>query len=73
MNEKNKEISYRYYVTDALHAIVGNTAGAQRVTLNATFREIWEGSADNKEEQTMSPEEIIEKMKEEFKKKGGVK
>lgn len=65
-------MSYRYYVTDALHAIVGNTAGAQRITLRSTFREMWEGSPE-KEEETMTPDEIIAKMKEEFKKRGGAK
>lgn len=71
-NQDQKEMSYRYYVTDALHAIAGNTAGHQRTLMKTTFREMWEGSPDEKE-QTMSPDEIIEKMKNEFRKRGGCK
>jgi hypothetical protein len=70
-NERNKMLSYRHYVTDALHAIVNNTAGAQRVVLKSTFRDMWEGSPEESEA-SMSPDEIILRMKEEFRKKGGM-
>ena len=39
--------------------------------MTITFREMWEGSTEEEKERVMSPEEIIEKMKEEFRRKGG--
>lgn len=69
-----EERAYRTYVTDALMLISENTANiSSGKYMNKHFSEIYENDKQNEEEKKPTAEEVKNRIKSKFRKKGGGK